>query len=396
MSKILEMIENEEVEWKSLGEVCEVGTGKSNTNEQVENGIYPFYVRSKDIKRSNTFQFDETAIVIPGEGGIGDIFHFVEGKYALHQRAYRVHITSSILNSKYLYYYMCSSFKKYILKNAVTATVSSIRKPMIENFVIPILSLETQEKIVKILDKFTEYVTELQAELQKRTKQYEYYRNLLLSDEYLDMISKKINFNDEEKLIKYTTLGEIGKFTRGNGLQKKDFIEHGKPVIHYGQIYTKYGFSTSKTVSFVSDDVFSKLRKANKNDILIATTSENVKDVGKCVVWLGDEEIGFSGDMYSYRTDQNSKYIAYYFQSLQFQIQKEKKITGTKLIRIHEEDMKKFNIVIPSIFVQNKVVEILDRFQELLSNTQGLLPQEIELRQKQYEYYREKLLSFNL
>lgn len=98
--------------------------------------------------------------------------------------------------------------------------------------------------------------------------------------------------------------------------------------------------------------------------------------------------------MYSYRTDQNSKYIAYYFQSLQFQIQKEKKITGTKLIRIHEEDMKKFNIVIPSIFVQNKVVEILDRFQELVSNAQGLIPKEIELRQKQYEYYREKLLSF--
>ena len=79
------------VEWKKLGEVCEIGTGKSNTNEQSDNGKYPFYVRSKDLKRINKFEFDETSIIIPGEGGIGEIFHYVKGKYALHQRAYRIY-----------------------------------------------------------------------------------------------------------------------------------------------------------------------------------------------------------------------------------------------------------------------------------------------------------------
>ena len=169
------------VEWKKLGEVCEIGTGKSNTNEQEENGIYPFYVRSKDIKKSNSYQFDEVAIVIPGEGGIGEVFHYVEGKYALHQRAYRIHINYENINTRYVYHYMLQNFENYISKFAVSATVKSIRKPMIENFMIPVPSLKTQEKIVETLNKFTDYVTKLQVELQLRQKQYEYYRERLLN-----------------------------------------------------------------------------------------------------------------------------------------------------------------------------------------------------------------------
>ena len=216
---------------------------------------------------------------------------------------------------------------------------------------------------------------------------------MLLSEDYLNKISKKLD--SLNYVLRLTTLGEIGKFTRGNGLQKKDFREKGKPVIHYGQIYTQYGFSTDKTISFAEENIFSKLRKAKPNDILIATTSENIEDVAKSTVWLGNEEVGFSGDMYSYSTNENSKYIAYYFQTAGFQKQKERKVTGTKLIRIHGEDMEKFTISLPSIEIQNKIVKILDRFQVLLSDTKGLLPLEIEQRRKQYEYYREKLLTFD-
>ena len=221
---------------------------------------------------------------------------------------------------------------------------------------------------------------------------------MLLSEEYLNKLSKKILYVSEGEMNKLccTTLGDIGKFTRGNGLQKSDFASYGKPVIHYGQIYTKYGFETNKVISFVRDELFEKLRKAKQGDILIATTSENIEDVGKCVVWTGNEEIGFSGDMYSYRTTENPKYIAYYFQTAEFQKQKEKKVTGTKLIRIHGDDMEKFSIHLPPLSLQNKIVEILDKFQAMLSETRGLLPKEVEERQKQYEYYREKLLTFDV
>ena len=90
MSKIDEMLKNEKVEWRKLGEVAEVGTGKSNTNEAIDNGIYPFYVRSKNIKKINEFEFDEQAIIIPGEGSIGDIFHYVDGKYLCRSEERRV------------------------------------------------------------------------------------------------------------------------------------------------------------------------------------------------------------------------------------------------------------------------------------------------------------------
>lgn len=192
--------------------------------------------------------------------------------------------------------------------------------------------------------------------------------------------------------VEYKTLGDIGKFTRGNGLQKKDFVEVGKPVIHYGQIYTKYNFSTNITYSFAEEEVYKKLRKAKKNDILIATTSENVKDVAKCVVWLGEEEIGFSGDMYSFSTQENSKYIAYYFQTNYFQRQKELKVTGAKVMRIHSNDMEKFEIPLPPLPVQEEIVRILDSFTELTAE----LTAELTMRKQQYEYYRENLLNKKL
>ncbi len=177
--------EEGEVEWKALGEVAEIGTGSSNRQDENENGLYPFYVRSKTVLKSNTFQFDETAIIVPGEGGIGDIFHYAQGKYALHQRAYRIHVLSENLNAKFLYHIMVGSFKQYILMKSVGATSISIRKPMLENFQIPIPPLDIQAEIVRILDTFTaltaELTTELTTELTARKKQYNYYRDQLLS-----------------------------------------------------------------------------------------------------------------------------------------------------------------------------------------------------------------------
>ena len=177
--------EYEAVEWKKLGEVTEIGTGGSNRKDEDENGAYPFYVRSKNILRSSTYQFNETAIIIPGEGGIGDIYHFVNGKYALHQRAYRVHLHTNELLDKFVYHFMRSNFKAYIVSKSVGATATSIRKPMLESFLIPIPPLSEQERIVSILDKFDTLTTSisegLPKEIELRRKQYEYYRERLLS-----------------------------------------------------------------------------------------------------------------------------------------------------------------------------------------------------------------------
>lgn len=180
MSKLEKLIQQycpDGVEWIKIKDIAQVGTGSSNGNEADEDGKHPFFVRSQIVKSKNDFEYDEEAIIIPGEGGIGDIFHYINGKYALHQRVYRIHFTTQQINVKFAFYYMKSAFKRFIMTKAVSATVTSIRKPMIEDFEIPVPPLPVQEEIVRVLDVFTE----LQAELQKRKQQYNFYRDNLLN-----------------------------------------------------------------------------------------------------------------------------------------------------------------------------------------------------------------------
>lgn len=420
MTNILELLKNEKVEWKKLGEIGDIFSGlKGVTAEDFKTGTTKYIpyisvfnnyeitndsmlatVRINNIDKQNPVQVGDVLFTSSSEnkedaGMTAVVTDNLKENTYLNSFCfiYRFSKDIEVLPSFSKHIFRSIELRKKISNTAQGVTRFNISKERILSIEIPIPSQETQEKIVEILDKFTNYVTELQSELQSRTKQYTYYRDKLLSEDYLNKITKEM---EDDRKLEIVTLGEIGEFTRGNGLQKKDFKDKGNPVIHYGQIYTKYGFTAEKVVSYTSDEIFSKLRKAQKNDILIATTSENIEDVGKSVVWLGDEEVGFSGDMYSYSTQQNSKYIAYCFQTNNFQRQKKKKATGTKMIRIHANDMEKFEIPLPPLSLQNKIVKVLDKFQILIADTKGLLPEEIEQRQKQYEYYREKLLTFDV
>ena len=187
---------------------------------------------------------------------------------------------------------------------------------------------------------------------------------------------------------------EVGKFIRGGGLQKKDFTEHGVGCIHYGQIYTHYGTYADRTKTFVSEEFFKKARKAQAGDLVIATTSENDEDVCKAVAWLGMDEIAVSSDACIYRHNLNPKYVSYFFQTEQFQKQKRQHITGTKVRRVNADDLAKLLIPIPSPEEQARIVAILDKFDALTNSITEGLPREIELRQKQYEHYRNLLLGF--
>ncbi|ENM1722896.1 restriction endonuclease subunit S [Escherichia coli] len=196
--------------------------------------------------------------------------------------------------------------------------------------------------------------------------------------------------------VEWLSLGELGDFIRGNGLQKKDFVESGFPAIHYGQIYTRYGLSADKTFTYVLPELANKLRKAQKNDLLLATTSENDEDVVKPLAWLGDN-VAISGDMMLFRHEQNVKYLAYFFQSEIFQTQKMKYITGAKVRRVSSDDLSKIKIPIPcsnnpekSLAIQSEIVRILDKFTALTAE----LTAELNMRKKQYNYYRDQLLSF--
>ena len=187
----------------------------------------------------------------------------------------------------------------------------------------------------------------------------------------------------------------IAKISRGGNFQKKDFVANGKPCIHYGQIYTHFGIYANKTLTFVNDEIFQKSKMAKNGDIIMAVTSENVEDVCSCTAWLGNDGIAVSGHTAIINHNQNAKFMSYYFHSSDFFSQKKKLAHGTKVIEVTPNKLKDIIIALPPIEKQERIVSVLDRFDTLCNDLSSGLPAEIEAHQKQYEYYRDKLLSFS-
>lgn len=383
MSKIEELIAEycpDGIDFAELKEIATVGTGNRNGNEGVEGGEYPLYVRSKFIKTINSYDFDEEAIIIPGEGGIGEIFHYITGKYALHQRAYRISLKNGQALTKFVYFYMMSHFKGFINRMAVNATVSSIRKPMIEKFPIPIPPLPVQEEIVRILDSFTALEAELEAELEARTRQYEYYRNQLLSF--------------EEQDVEWKPLGEIGEFVRGRRFVRTDMIHEGFPCIHYGEMYTYYNVFATESKSFISEELAKKLRVANHGDVVIVAAGETIEDIGKATAWLGNTDVVIHDACFTFKSPLNPKFVAYFSRTKLFHDQIKRHISSGKISAINAKGLSKAKIPIPPLAEQERIVAILDKFDTLVNDIAQGLPAEIKARRAQYEYYRKKLLTF--
>lgn len=156
-------------EWevKKLGEVADIRTGKRNNQDKVSDGLYPFFVRSQDVERINTYSYDGEAVLVPGEGGIGNIFHYINGKFEVHQRVYKI---SDFLNvsGKYVYYYMKQSFGAHAMKNTVKATVDSLRLPTFQEFELKIPNnFEEQKAIVQVLSDMDAEIKALEEKLEK-------------------------------------------------------------------------------------------------------------------------------------------------------------------------------------------------------------------------------------
>ena len=159
-------------------------------------------------------------------------------------------------------------------------------------------------------------------------------------------------------------------------------------------MYTHFGVYADKTLTYVSQEIFDKSKIAKPGDIVMAVTSENVEDVCSCTAWLGGEDVAVSGHTAIISHNQNPKYLSYYFHTTSFFNQKKKLAHGTKVIEVTPSELVNIEIMLPSIDEQERIVSILDKFDTLCNDLSTGLPAEIEMRQKQYEYYRDKLLSF--
>lgn len=405
-----------QVEWKQLNECLKKGKGTKITASQMKllhKGGAPIRIFAggktyADVNYGDIPDKDihtEEAIVVKSRGIID--FEYCTEPFSFKNEFWSYSSDNENINLRYIYHYLVHN-KEHFQNIANNMQMPQISSNDTEKFKIPVPSLEIQSRIVQVLDNFDTICHDLNIglpkEIELRQKQYDFFREKLLTFAAEGVYTEsRVEEWDNSAIIKLlqwvfgpirVELGVICDFVRGNGLQKKEFTENGKSVIHYGQIYTKYDFIVVETLSKTSEIVFEKLKKAYPNDLIMATTSENVEDVGKAIVWEGKEEIGISGDSYIIRTSQNSRYLNYWLRSISFQSQKERKVTGTKVVRINSKDMEKFKIVLPPLTEQKRIVSILDNFNTLTNSLSEGLPKEIELRQKQYEYWREQLLNF--
>ena len=363
------------VEWKKLGEVCCIRTGKLNANAQVENGKYPFFTCDAKPFRIDTFAFDTEAILISGNGSQVGHLNYYKGKFNAYQRTYVIDDFRDV-NVFSLLHYLKSTIRPYVMDKSKKGSVPYITLPMLEGFIIPIPSLEEQTRIVGILDTFTSAIDNLKEQIAQRRKQYEYYR-----DQLLDLEGK------EDNIVHF---GDICEMMKGDGVQKADFVDAGIGCIHYGQIYTHYGSFTYTTNKCVSQEVFNKAKKASKGDLVMTDTSENVEDICKTVAYLGEDDIAVSNHALIIKHKQNPKFLSYSTLTRSFFVQKRKYVVGVKVSGIKPDDLAKIKIFLPSIEEQQRIVSILDTFEASIQNLEA----QLEQRQKQYEYYRNKLLTF--
>lgn len=374
------------VEYKRIGEIAEISRGRVMSKIYIKEneGVYPVYSsqteNNGELGKISTYDFDGEYLTWTTDGANAGSVFFRDGKFSVTNVCGLIKIINNKVLVKFVYYFLSIEAKKHVNSGMGNPKLMSNVMAKIN---VPIPPLPVQEEIVRILDNFTELTNELTdkltAELTARKKQYEYYRDSLFE------------FGDQTPKVK---LGDIASINRGGNFQKKDFSEEGVPCIHYGQIYTYYGIYTYETLTFLSEQVAKKSKKAMKNDVIMAVTSENVEDVCKCVTWLGDEDVCVSGHTAIIQHNQNPKYLSYFFHSSNFFSQKLKLAHGTKVIEVTPSTLKNVMIPLPSLEEQQRIVDILDRFDKLCNDISEGLPAEIEARQKQYEYYRDKLLTF--
>lgn len=376
MNRIGEMIKRlcpKGVESVKLGDYCSFSRGQNLSSANAVFGNVP--VISGGQKPSfyhNQANREENSIAVAGSGAYAGYVSFWDHPVWIAD-AFTVEPCDKLLK-KYVYLFLKHNQAK-IFRLQKGAGVPHVHGSDLCSFEIPLPPLSIQQEIVSVLDSFTTLIDKMKKEVEMRKKQMECYRERLMSPK-------------EGWTVK--TLGEIGTFTRGSGLQKSDLRDAGFPCIHYGQIHTFYNFAAYKTKSFCGENYAKKLKKGKTGDLLIATTSEDVEACCKAVAWLGDSEVAYSTDSYCYSHDQDPKFMAYLFQTEMFAKQKRMAATGAKVVRVSGEAMATFSFALPPLSKQREIARTLDIFEEYIQRLEKL----ISLRQKQYEYYREKLLTF--
>ena len=373
----------EGVEFQELGVVFKISRGRVMSKEYLRDnaGSYPVYSsqteNNGEIGKITTYDYDGEYLTWTTDGANAGTIFYRNGKFSITNVCGLLKINFENVEAKFAYYVLSIVMKKYVSSGMGNPKLMS---NVVAKIQIPIPPLPIQQEIVNILDKFTLLQTELETELQARTRQYKYYRNDLL--------------NFEGKEVEWKTLGEVGEFIRGRRFVKDDIVAEGVPCIHYGEMYTHYKIWAKKAKSFLEPALAAKLRVAHPGDVVIVAAGETIEDIGNGVAWLGESDVVIHDACFTYTHSLNPKYVSYYLQTNLFRSQIKRNISSGKISSINASGLSKAKIPIPPLKEQNRIVAILDKFDILVNDISEGLPAEIQARRKQYEYYREKLLTF--
>jgi type I restriction enzyme S subunit len=364
------------VEYKTLGDVLTIKNGKDY--KSFASGSVPVYGSGGTMTYIDTAVYNQPSVLIPRKGSLGNV-QYVDTPFWTVDTIFWTEINTLITIPRYIYHYLLSI---HLEKRNKAGGVPSATQSDLNSIKIPIPPLEIQREIIHILDRYSvttdELFNQLTAELTTRKKQYEYYRNELLA------------FGDDVPMRK---LGEIARFRRGSFPQP-----YGNPEWYDGENSMPF-----VQVCDVSDDMLlvqdtkRKISKlAQPKSVFVPTGTVLVTlqgTIGRVAVTQYDCYVDRTLAIFeSFKIEINKRYFAYQVKN-KFTIE-EKTARGSTIKTITKEEFTDFKIPVPSLSEQARIVEILDKFDTLTTDITKGLPAEIAARQKQYEYYRDKLLTF--
>ena len=403
MSKIDELISElcpEGVPYFSVQELFDIRNGytpSKNVEDYWSNGEIPWF-RMEDIRENGRILSDSKLKVSISALKSGKLFpansllfatSATIGEHALitvpHLSNQR--FTSLTVKPKFesdllvkFAFYFGFVLSEWCKQNTSMSSFASVDMARFREFKFPIPPLPVQLEIVETLDAYAELEAELEAELKLRRRQYKYFRDQM--------------FSFPKHRVSWVPMGSIGEFTRGKGMPKEQLTLFGVPAIHYGQLYTDFEVWTQQTKSFIANELVHSTGEALPGDLLMPMSDVTPVNVGKAVAWLGDQPVRVGGDVLVFRHNIDPKFLAFYCESDMFQRQKLPMVTGATVRHISAKSLSKILVPVPSIDIQVEIATALTSMHSMIHSLEIGLPAELIARRKQYEFYRDKLLTF--
>lgn len=363
VDNLIQKLCNNNIKTVTLQQICnKITTGKLDANAMEEGGQYPFFTYSRKTYKINSYRFDCEALIIAGNGEVGETKYY-KGKFDAYQRTYVLYEFNEEVDVQYLFHYLRGYLKPYVFALSKKGSIPYITLGILKNFPIPLPPLPIQQEIVRILDTFTNLTAELTAELTARRKQYEYYRDELLT------------FGED---VDYKTLPEISI----NCDRQRKPVTKGK---RNSGSYPYYG--ASGIVDYVSDYIF------EGDYLLISEDGANLLARSTPIAFSisGKNWVNNHAHVLKFETDVMRKYVEIYLNSIGL----ERYISGGAQPKLNQDNLNKIPIPVPENHRIQTIVDILTKFDKLCNDLGAGIPAEVSARQKQYEYYRGKLLRFS-